>query len=230
VDIVYGFRLRLALTDDVPTYPGYNEKAFSKLPKLDVAGLAAAVRSLRAANMAIIELLSPEQLGRQGVHGEQGLEDVGLMVRKLAGHDLAHLAQMRRAAGVSGERRHRDTADVELILRAAEHAFAAKDLDAICELFTDDVVARYAGQPEIHGKAQLREHLGSRLSNQEGYAPKKTLLMAERDLVVDSWTGAWKDRQSGVPMAGRGIELLRLRDGRVAELEAAFVSWPALKD
>jgi hypothetical protein len=97
VDIVYGFRLRLALTADVPTYPGYDEKGFSRLAKLDVPGLVAAFRGLRAANLALLRSLTEAQLDRRGVHGEQGPEDVRLMVRKLAGHDLAHLRQMERA-------------------------------------------------------------------------------------------------------------------------------------
>jgi ketosteroid isomerase-like protein len=229
VDIVYGFRIRLALTAEVPTYPGYDEKAFSSLPKLDVARLADGFRSLRAANMAIIRSLTPELLARRGVHGEQGPEDVGLMVRKLAGHDLAHLAQMRRAAGVSTPPAPH-AAGAERLLRAAENAFAAQDLDAICELFTDDVVARYAGQPELRGKAQLRDYLASRLSRQDGYAPKKLLLTAGRDLLVDSWTGTWIDRDTGRSMAGRGIEVLRLRNGKVSELDAAFVTWSALNE
>jgi hypothetical protein len=98
VDIVYGFRLRLALTADAPTYPGYDEKGFSRLAKLDVPGLVAAFQGLRAANLALLQSLTPDQLDRPGVHGEQGPEDVRLMVRKLAGHDLAHLQQMERAA------------------------------------------------------------------------------------------------------------------------------------
>ena len=42
VDIVYGFRLRLALSADNPTYPGYDEKGFSRLAKLDVPRLSVA--------------------------------------------------------------------------------------------------------------------------------------------------------------------------------------------
>jgi hypothetical protein len=30
------------------------------------------------------------------VHGEQGAEDVRLMIDKMAGHDLAHLNQLQR--------------------------------------------------------------------------------------------------------------------------------------
>jgi uncharacterized damage-inducible protein DinB len=230
VDIVYGFRLRLALTADVPTYPGYDEKAFSQLPKLSVAGLADAFRALRAANLAFLERLTPQQLQREAVHGEQGLEDVEIMVKKLAGHDLSHLAQMRRALAVAGAPSVAAHADPDALLRAAERAFTDKDIDAIADLFTDDVIARYAGQAEIRGKSQLREYLAARLSTQDGYAPKKTLLFAGGDLIADSWTGTWSDRHTGVSMAGRGIELLRLRDAKVAELDAAFVSWPALTE
>ena len=226
VDVVYGFRLRLALTEDVPAYPGYDEKRFSQLPKLDVTGLAAAFRWLRLANLELIRELTPEQLGRQGVHGEQGREDVGLIVRKLAGHDLAHLAQMRRAIrnARAGDGADRETA--QGLLRQAERAFAAQDLDAICALFTDDLVARYAGEPEIYGRRQLRDYLERRLRRQLGYRPVKTLVAVAPNLIVDSWEGSWTDADSGARMAGRGIEVLTLRDGLVAELDAVFKAWP----
>src|SRR5262249_3819703 len=34
VDIVYGFRWRLVLTEDHPDYPGYDEKSWAGLPRL----------------------------------------------------------------------------------------------------------------------------------------------------------------------------------------------------
>jgi nuclear transport factor 2 (NTF2) superfamily protein len=226
VDLVYGFRLRLALTEQVPSYPGYDEKRFSQLPKLDVVGLAAAFRWLRLANLELIGRLTPEQLARQGVHGEQGLEDVGLMVKKLAGHDLAHLGQMRRAIRNVRDGDGADREAAERLLRHAERVFAAQDIDAICALFTEDVLARYAGEPEISGQQQLRDYLERRLRRQLGYRPVKTLVAVVGNLVVDSWEGSWTDADSGVRMAGRGIELLKLRDGLVAELDAVFKAWP----
>ena len=225
VDIVYGFRLRLALTADMPTYPGYDEKGFSQLSKLDVSGLVLAFRGLRTANMALLESLTEEQLDRRGVHGEQGPEDVRLMVHKLAGHDLAHLQQMERAAAAAGGTAL-TKADAERLLRAAERAFASQDLDAISALFAADVVARYAGTPVIHGKAQLRRHLGERLRRQVGYEPRKTLVSVDGDVVIDSWEGSWTDAETGKRMAGRGMEALRISDGVVVELDAVFQSWP----
>src|SRR2546430_13118982 len=132
VDIVYGFRLRLAMSADNPTYPGYDEKGFSRLAKLDVPRLSVAFRWLRTANLELIRSLTPQQLDRRGVHSEQGGEDVRLMVRKLAGHDLAHLEQMRSAITSAQSQEGTDPATVDSLLRRAEQAFAAQDLDAIC--------------------------------------------------------------------------------------------------
>jgi nuclear transport factor 2 (NTF2) superfamily protein len=227
VDIVYGFRLRLALSAANPTYPGYDEKGFSQLPKLDVPRLSVAFRWLRTANLELIRSLTPQQLGRRGVHSEQGGEDVRLMVRKLAGHDLAHLEQMRNAIAPARSQEVMDPKTVDGLLRRAEQAFAAQDLDAICALFTDDVTARYAGVPAIHGKNALRDHLERRLRKQKGYRPVKTLAVASGNVVVDSWEGEWTDPDSGQHMAGRGIEILKLRGRLVDELDAVFLSWPS---
>jgi nuclear transport factor 2 (NTF2) superfamily protein len=226
VDIVYGFRFRLVLTADQPTYPGYDEKRFARLPKLDVTGLAVAFRWLRTANLELLQRLTPEQWEKRGVHGEQGIEDVRLMVHKLAGHDIAHINQMMRTAQTSNEPTSISRDSAEDLLRQAERAFAAQDLDAICMLFTDDVVARYAGSPAIHGKKQLREHLDRRLRAQKGYQPAKSLTAVSGSVIVDSWEGTWIDADSGVRMAGRGIEVLKLRGGLVAELDAVFLPWP----
>jgi nuclear transport factor 2 (NTF2) superfamily protein len=226
VDIVYGFRLRLALSADNPTYPGYDEKGFSRLSKLDVPRLSVALRWLRNANLELIRSLTPQQLDRRGVHSEQGGEDVRLMVRKLAGHDLAHLEQMRNAVTSVPSQEPIDATAVDSLLRGAERAFAAQDLDAICALFTDDVTARYAGLPAIHGKKALRDHLERRLRKQKGYRPVKTLAVASGNVVVDSWEGEWTDPDSGRRMAGRGIEILKLRGRLVDELDAVFQSWP----
>ena len=55
VDIVYGFRWRLILTEDRPSYPGYDEKAWSLLPRPDPDRLLGALEGLRAANLAMLE-------------------------------------------------------------------------------------------------------------------------------------------------------------------------------
>jgi hypothetical protein len=110
VDIVYGFRWRLILTEDRPSYPGYDEKAWSLLARPDperllaaLERLLAALEGLRAANLAMLEGVTDADRDRLGVHGEQGEERFELALNKVAGHDLAHLNQLARTvAAVSG--------------------------------------------------------------------------------------------------------------------------------
>jgi len=98
VDIVYGFRWRLALTEESPFYPGYDEGRWAQLPRLPFWQLLNAWEGLRATNSALLNSLSEDQLKRTGLHGEQGAETIDIMVRKVAGHDIAHLNQLQRAA------------------------------------------------------------------------------------------------------------------------------------
>lgn len=98
VDIVYGFRWRLALTEESPFYPGYDENEWAGLPRLPFWQTLGAWEGLRASNAVLLRSLTPEQLRRSGLHGEQGAETIDVMVRKVAGHDIAHLNQLERAA------------------------------------------------------------------------------------------------------------------------------------
>ncbi len=97
VDVVYGFRWRLALTEDTPTYPGYDEKRWSLLARPAPARLVEAFGGLREANLALLRSLGESDLRRNAVHAEQGSEDLQRMIDKVAGHDLAHLNQLQRA-------------------------------------------------------------------------------------------------------------------------------------
>ena len=100
VEVVYGFRWRLILTEDRPAYPGYDEKRWSLLPRPAPAQLLGALAGLRAVNLAVLEGVD-DAGGRSGVHGEQGEERFDLTVRKVAGHDLAHLNQLARTVAVA---------------------------------------------------------------------------------------------------------------------------------
>lgn len=58
------------------------------------------------------------------------------------------------------------------------------------------------------------------------YRLKKTLLGLDRDVLANVWEGTWEDRDSGILMAGRGLEVWRMRDGMIAVWDAAFNVWP----
>ena len=101
VEVVYGFRWRLILTEDRPSYPGYDEKRWSLLPRPAPARLLAALEGLRAVNLAVLEAVGGDAATRVGVHGEQGRERFDLTVRKVAGHDLAHRNQLARTVAAA---------------------------------------------------------------------------------------------------------------------------------
>lgn len=104
VDIVYGFRWRLALTADTPCYPGYDEKLWSELARPAVADLLAAFTALRAANIALLAGLDETAWRREAVHGEQGRENLRRTLDKVAGHDLAHCNQLERTVAAAAGR------------------------------------------------------------------------------------------------------------------------------
>jgi DinB superfamily len=104
VDVVYGFRWRLALTEDSPTYPGYDEKRWSELTRPAPRALLAAFAGLREANLALLAGLDEEQLRRDAIHAEQGREDLRRMIDKVAGHDLAHANQLERTVAAAAAR------------------------------------------------------------------------------------------------------------------------------
>jgi hypothetical protein len=101
VDVVYGFRWRLILTEDRPSYPGYDEKRWSLLPRPVPTQLLAALEGLRAVNLAVLDGVDDDAATRSGVHAEQGQEQFDLTVRKVAGHDLAHLNQLARTVAAA---------------------------------------------------------------------------------------------------------------------------------
>jgi hypothetical protein len=98
VDLVYGFRWRLLLTEDSPTYPGYDEKLWTPMPRPPFPDLLDAWAGLRAANMLVLQANWPAAAQRVAIHSQQGPETFDVTLRKIAAHDLAHLNQLRRTA------------------------------------------------------------------------------------------------------------------------------------
>jgi hypothetical protein len=96
VDIVYGFRWRLVITQDGADYPGYDEKLWAPLPRLPFWQLLNAWEGLRACNVALLRGVPKDAWQRTGGHGEQGPETLETMIRKVVGHDIAHLNQLYR--------------------------------------------------------------------------------------------------------------------------------------
>ena len=98
-ELVFGFRLRMILTQDQPPLAGYdqdrwaNELGYREVP-LDLALWQ--LRGLRIPNLRLVRTLSPQQLERVGMHSERGPESVAHLLKLMAGHDLVHRRQIER--------------------------------------------------------------------------------------------------------------------------------------
>jgi hypothetical protein len=98
-DIVVGFRIRMILAHDRPEIVAYDQDLWANRLRYREAKLADVLDQLEAvreANLRIARRLTPEELGRFGIHAERGGESLGYLLRLAAGHDLVHLDQLAR--------------------------------------------------------------------------------------------------------------------------------------
>ena len=100
--------------------------------------------------------------------------------------------------------------------------FMPWDIPGLLAGFTEDCVVRFGDLPEFHGKAALEQLFRSRSERQIGYRLRKELRALAGDTIANYWEGEWEDRATGKRMAGRGVEVWVMRDGKIAVWEAAF--------
>ena len=103
-----------------------------------------------------------------------------------------------------------------------ESLFMPWNTPALLAGFTDDCVVRFGDLPEFRGKAALEKLFRGRSEQQKDYRLRKQLRVFEGELIANYWEGEWEDRPTGRQMAGRGVEIWRMRDGKIAVWEAAF--------
>ncbi len=98
-ELVYGYRVRMILTQDTPPIPGYDQDAWARefrYRDLPAEEALAQVGALRAANLRLYRSLGPEQRRRAGLHSERGPESVEHILRMVGAHDLVHRRQIER--------------------------------------------------------------------------------------------------------------------------------------
>ena len=92
-------RLKLALTDDNPTAPAFNEEKWAIQPDTNLP-VESSLKMLEGINERIVALgksLTEEQLYRVFTHQKNGEIKVGTKVAKLAWHEEHHLAHIKIA-------------------------------------------------------------------------------------------------------------------------------------
>jgi len=115
-------------------------------------------------------------------------------------------------------------------VQRAEDTFNRGDIDAILGRYAEDVVIRFAGIPEIRGKAAAEKFLRARFARQKNYKLKKTLFMVDGFKIGATYTASWEDARTGKRMLGHGAEFWQYRDGKLALWDAALNIWEAGTD
>ena len=112
-------------------------------------------------------------------------------------------------------------ANKALVRRAIGYNHGAADDGAA--IFAPDFVAHMPGQPPMN-RAAFERFVSGVADGLPGYTYEIHDQIAERDLVVNriTWRGVHSGTLAGVPATGRSIELrginmFRVKDGRVAE-------------
>ena len=103
-----------------------------------------------------------------------------------------------------------------------ESLFMPWDIKGLLAGFTDDCVVRFGDMPEFRGRAALEELFRGRSERQKDYRLRKQFRALMDDTIANYWEGEWEDRSTGAKMAGRGVEIWSMRDGKIAVWEAAF--------
>ncbi len=101
-EMVYGYRIRLILEGGGPPIQGIDQDAWARFsdyagqdPRLSLQ----AFRVVRERLVRLLEVLPRASWELYGMHSERGRETVMRVVELLAGHDLAHLRQIRKELG-----------------------------------------------------------------------------------------------------------------------------------
>ena len=115
--------------------------------------------------------------------------------------------------------------DAEAVLERAQRLLNAGDISEVMKTFASDVVVRFADFPPTHGRPPLEKFLMARFARQKNYRLQKQLRAVTGNVIVCCWDAEWDDGQDGRQMQGRGIELLTMRGGEIAQWEATFNVW-----
>ena len=97
-DIVGGFRMRFILGMPGTPIQGFDQDVWATAGHYaarDAHESAEYFEAVRAANLAMLKTLTPDQWQHHGMHSERGLETIQHIVRMFAGHDLNHLQQIQ---------------------------------------------------------------------------------------------------------------------------------------
>ena len=98
-EIVVGWRLRMMLSQSGSPIQAFDQDSWAtggQYAKRDPKHSLALFRTLRDANLQLLNSVQGRQWNRYGMHAERGRESIADYARMMAGHDLNHIVQIER--------------------------------------------------------------------------------------------------------------------------------------
>jgi hypothetical protein len=100
-EAVFAFRLRQTLAEENPTIQAFDQEKWAAVYEAyDLASALEAFSALRRWNVALIRSLEPGAFRRKMTHPERGTMTFQTLVETMGGHDLNHIGQLERIAGM----------------------------------------------------------------------------------------------------------------------------------
>jgi ketosteroid isomerase-like protein len=123
---------------------------------------------------------------------------------------------------MQGSQQDPRTAATLQAIRAFDEATRRLDIDGMLAACTDDVVWEGTDPPDgrrAQGKAAVRAELEQlvRTTSNPSFEIEETVALGDRAFF--RWTYRWTN-QNGQPGHVRGVDLVRVRDGKIAEMLA----------
>ena len=101
-ELVFAFRLRQTLAEDAPTIQPFDQEKWADYYPGIAASLAlTAFTAMRSWNVLLITSALPAAANRTVTHPERGTMTFATIIETMAGHDLNHLAQLKKLAVVN---------------------------------------------------------------------------------------------------------------------------------
>jgi DinB superfamily len=100
-EVAFGFRLRQALGERDHVIQPFDQDAWAKpyvSTSLDAHLALEAFSGARRWNVALLDIMSAEQLSQTLSHPERGQMTIQTVIETMGGHDLNHLSQIDRIA------------------------------------------------------------------------------------------------------------------------------------
>ena len=214
-ELVGAYRIRLILSAPGTAIQAFDQDVWARTGRYserDITDSLVLYRTLRFANLQLLQSLTSEEWDMFGVHAERGIESLRDIARYFAGHDINHFQQIELIRRRLGETTSTSGLSSEVRLRNVEPS----DLPIFYEQQLDPDATQMAAFPS-RDRAAFDAHWATNILGNPA-AVKQTILV---DGQVAGNIGSWP--QDGVRLVGYWIGKEYWGKGVATRALAAFL-------